>query len=138
MKLLNHTLLYLSASLIFILSIWAVVFYLSMMEEVYDSIDDGLENYKILIIQKADSDTSILKRNYFDESNYAIRRVSRETAINAPEVFQDTAMYMKYEDSFEIVRMLTTYFSAADGNYYQLKIIASMVEEDDLVADLLH
>lgn len=138
MKLLNHTLLYLSGSLIFILSIWAFVFYLSMMDEVYDSIDDGLENYKILIIQKASTDTTLLQKTYFDESNYAIRPITKAVAINATEVFQDTAMYMEYEDSYEIARMLTTYFSTPDERYYQLKIIASMVEGDDLVADLLH
>ncbi len=138
MKLLNHTLLYLSASLIFILSIWAVVFYVSMMDEVYDSIDDGLENYKILIIQKANGDSTLLRKTFFDESNYAIRPIGKEAALRATEEFKDTAMYMKYEEDYEIVRMLTTYFSTQNEDYYELKIIASMVEGDDLVADLLH
>lgn len=138
MKLLNHTLLYLSASLIFILSTWAVVFYIGMMDEVYDSIDDGLENYKILIIQKASTDSTLLTRNQFGESNYAIRPIAPEMAIKAREVFKDTAMYMEYEESLETVRMLTTYFSTPADDYYQLKIIASMVEEDDLVVDLMH
>lgn len=138
MKLLNHTLLYLSASLIFILSIWAVVFYFSMMEEVYDSIDDGLENYKMLIIKKASRDSTLLHKNRFDESNYAIRPISRELALQATEDFRDTAMYMEYEEDYEVVRMLTTYFSTPDQQYYELKIITSMVEGEDLVGDLLH
>ncbi|MGK6351213.1 sensor histidine kinase [Parapedobacter sp. DT-150] len=138
MKLLNHTLRYLSASLVFILGIWAVVFYFTMMDEVYDSIDDGLENYKLLIIKKANQDTSLLNKRHFGESNYAIRPVEQEVALHATEVFKDTAMYMEYEEDFEILRMLTTYFSTQDGRYYELRIIASMVEEDDLVADFLH
>ena len=138
MKLLNHTLLYLSASLIFILSIWAVVFYFSMMDEVYDSIDDGLENYKMLIIKKASRDTTLLRKNRFDESNYAIRPIDRESALRATESFKDTSMYMEYEEDDEVVRMLTTYFSLPTGHYYELKIITSMVEGDDLVGDLLH
>ncbi|HWK99073.1 MAG TPA: HAMP domain-containing sensor histidine kinase [Parapedobacter sp.] len=138
MKLLNHTLLYLSASLIFILSIWAVVFYFSMMEEVYDSIDDGLENYKMLIIKKASRDSTLLQKNRFDESNYAIRPISSKLALQATEDFRDTAMYMEYEEDYEVVRMLTTYFSTPDEQYYELKIITSMVEGEDLVGDLLH
>ncbi|MFB2120218.1 sensor histidine kinase [Parapedobacter sp. 2B3] len=138
MKLLNHTLLYLSASLVFILSIWAVVFYFSMMDEVYDSIDDGLENYKMLIIKKASRDSTLLHKNRFDESNYAIRPIPRELALQATEDFRDTAMYMEYEEDYEVVRMLTTYFSTADEQYYELKIITSMVEGEDLVGDLLH
>lgn len=138
MKLLNHTLLYLSASLIFILSIWAVVFYFSMMDEVYDSIDDGLENYKMLIIKKATRDSTLLHKHRFDESNYAIRPIPRELALRATEDFRDTSMYMEYEEDYEVVRMLTTYFSTADEQYYELKIITSMVEGEDLVGDLLH
>ena len=138
MKLLNHTLLYLSASLIFILSIWAVVFYFSMMEEVYDSIDDGLENYKMLIIREAHRDSTLLRKNRFDESNYAIRPIDREFALQATESFTDTSMYMEYEEEYEIMRMLTTYFSTSDSRYYELRIITSMVEGDDLVADLMH
>lgn len=138
MKLLNHTLLYLSASLVFILSIWAVVFYFSMMDEVYDSIDDGLENYKMLIIKKATRDSTLLSKDHFDESNYAIRPIARELALRATEEFRDTAMYMEYEEDYEVVRMLTTYFSIPDEQYYELKIITSMVEGEDLVGDLLH
>lgn len=138
MKLLNHTLLYLSASLVFILSIWAVVFYFSMMEEVYDSIDDGLENYKMLIIKKASRDSVLLAKSRFDESNYAIRPVDRDFALRATEEFRDTSMYMEYEEDYEVMRMLTTYFSTSQAQYYELKIITSMVEGEDLVADLLH
>lgn len=138
MKLLNHTLLYLSASLIFILSIWAVVFYFSMMDEVYDSIDDGLENYKMLIIKKATRDSTLLTKDSFDESNYAIRPIDREWALRATEQFTDTSMYMEYEEDYEVVRMLTTYFSTPAEQYYELKIITSMVEGEDLVGDLLH
>ncbi|WP_353126849.1 sensor histidine kinase [Parapedobacter pyrenivorans] len=138
MKLLNHTLLYLSASLIFILSIWAVVFYFSMMDEVYDSIDDGLENYKMLIIKKASQDSTLLSKDSFDESNYAIRPIDREWALRATEQFRDTSMYMEYEEDYEVVRMLTTYFSTPAEQYYELRIITSMVEGEDLVGDLLH
>ncbi|MGV3762536.1 sensor histidine kinase [Parapedobacter sp.] len=138
MKLLNHTLLYLSASLVFILSIWAVVFYFSMMDEVYDSIDDGLENYKMLIIKKASRDSTLLQKDRFDESNYAIRPIPRELALQATEQFADTSMYMEYEEDYEVVRMLTTYFSTPSNQYYELKIITSMVEGEDLVGDLLH
>lgn len=138
MKLLNHTLLYLSASLVFILSIWAVIFYFGMMDEVYDSIDDGLENYKMLIIKKASRDSTLLRKNRFDESNYAIRPVDKDWALRATEEFKDTAMYMEYEEDYEVMRMLTTYFSTPQQQYYELKIITSMVEGEDLVADLLH
>lgn len=136
MKLLNHTLKYLSIALLGILGVWATVFYFNMIDEVYDSIDDGLENYKLLIIQKAQQDSSLLKKVDFDESNYAIHKIDIRQALEVRDVYKDTSMYMQSEEDFEPVRMLTTAFEK-DGNYYQLKVISSMVEEDDLIEDLL-
>ena len=78
MKLLNHTLLYLSVSLLSVLSIWAVVFYFNMLDEVKNSIDDGLDNYKMLIIYKAQQDSLMLQSAGLNNNNYFIREVSPE------------------------------------------------------------
>src|SRR5690606_36444462 len=106
-----------------------------MLDEIHDSIDDGLENYKVLILQKADTDSTILKKNYFDESNYAIREVGEKLAIKMKDRYSDTLMYMLDEDDLEPVRMLTTAFEH-QGDFYELRVINSMVEEDDLIEDL--
>ncbi len=137
MKLVNHTLLYLSGALFLIIGVWAVIFYYSMLDEVYDSIDDGLDNYKMLIIQKAGSDSTILKKNTFEESNYSIMPISREQALQSVERYSDTLMYMQNEEDFEPVRILSTVFSIKD-RYYKLDVISSMVEEDDLIEDLTY
>lgn len=139
MKLLNHTLFYFSVVLVVILGIWATVFYLNMLDEVYDSLDDGLDNYKMLIIQKAHSDSSVLHKTSFDESNYAVREIKAEQNIlTRKDVYKDTLMYMQNEEDFEPVRILTTVFEGPGNKYYELKIISSMVEEDDLIEDLLY
>lgn len=138
MKLLNHTLLYFSVILLAIISVWAALFYFEILDEVYDSLDDGLENYKMLIIEKAHSDTSVLYKTTFAESNYAIHEVPASFAVEARDIYRDTMMYMQNEEDFEPVRMLTTVFAMPDGKYYQLKVISSMVEEDDLIEDLLY
>lgn len=135
MKLVNHTLLYLSGALFLIIGVWAVIFYYSMLDEVYDSIDDGLDNYKMLIIQKAGSDSTILKKNTFEESNYSIMPISRQQALQSVERYSDTLMYMQNEEDFEPVRILSTVFNVRD-TYYKLDVISSMVEEDDLIEDL--
>lgn len=133
MKLLNHTLLHLSIALLAIVSIWAIVFYYSMLGEIYDSIDKGLENYKILIIQNAKEDTSILNQDKFKESNYRIRKIPEKVALQVTDVYQDTLIYVRQEDSNETVRLLTTAFKVQEGQYYELKIISSVVEEDELI-----
>lgn len=136
MKLHNYTLLYISIAMFFIISIWASIFYFQMLDEVYDSIDDTLENYKVLIIKKAKIDSTILLKSDFDESNYAIRKISSNNVSSIKDVYKDTLMYMENEDDLEAVRLLKTVFTLNHSDYYELNILSSMVEEDDLIEDL--
>jgi signal transduction histidine kinase len=138
LKLLNHTLLYFSVALLLILGIWATIFYVNMLDEVYDSLDDGLDNYKLLIIEKAQQDSTVFYKTDFGESNYAIREVGPDMALRVKDVYKDTSMYMQNEEDFEPVRLLTTVFEGREGKYYELKVISSMVEEDDLIEDLVY
>lgn len=137
MSLLNHTLKYLAFALFGIISVWAVIFYVNMLDEVYDSLDDGLDNFKMLIIEKAHQDTTVLYRNEFAEGNYEIREIDKAHATNMRDVHKDTLMYMPFEEDMEPVRLLTTAFKL-DNRYYELKVISSMVEEDDLIEDLFY
>lgn len=136
MKLLNYTTKYFSIALLVIIGVWAVIFYINMLDEVYDSLDDGLDNYKMLIIQKAQKDSTVLYKTDFEESNYSIREIPRPSALKVRDIYRDTLMYMINEEDYEPVRILTTAFER-NGKYYQLNVISSMVEEDDLISDLL-
>jgi len=137
MSLLNHTLKYLAFALFGIISVWAVIFYVNMLDEVYDSLDDGLDNYKLLIIEKAHRDSTTFSRTEFAEGNYEIREISKNSALEIKDVHKDTLMYMQFEEDLEPVRILTTAFAHND-KYYELKVISSMVEEDDLIEDLFY
>lgn len=137
MKLLNYTSGYFAAILLVVISIWAGIFYYAMLDEIYDSIDDGLDNQKGLIIQKAVHDSLVLEKNDFDERDYAVEEITARQAIGFHDVYIDTMMYMQNEESEEPVRMLTTVFTQ-NGHYYKLRVATSMVEEDDLVKQLLY
>ena len=135
MRLLNQSLIYLSVPLLLIVSIWSVIFYINMLDEISDSIDDGLDNSKLLIIQRAASDSTILQKNNFNESNYAIQEIAKASAITIRDIYTDTTLYMQDENDREPVRMLSTAFELK-GKFYRLQVISSMVEEDDLIEDL--
>src|SRR5690554_4172340 len=98
MKLLNHTLKYLVLLLPVIIAVWAALFYYNMVNEVEDSLDDGLENYKVLIIEQALLDTTILQNKEFNERNYAIRQIDAAIALEMTEQYLDTTMYMVSEE----------------------------------------
>lgn len=137
MKLQTITTYWFVAALLLLISLWAAIFYFALLDEIYDSIDDGLENQKQLIIQKASSDSSVFSRDDFAESNYIIKQLTATEGLNFYDRYIDTTMYMQNEDDYEPVRLLTTVFTH-NNKYYQLQVATSMVEEDDLIAELLY
>ncbi|WP_317191998.1 sensor histidine kinase [Salegentibacter maritimus] len=136
MKLLNYTTSYFSAILLILLAIWAVIFYVEMLDEIYDSLDDGLNNQKMLIINRVKNDPETIKQLDFKEASYKIKTINKEQALRFKDSYRDTLMYMHNEEDFEPVRLLETVFKEGDG-FYKLQIFTSMVEEDDLIEDLL-
>ncbi|RYZ53992.1 MAG: HAMP domain-containing histidine kinase [Sphingobacteriales bacterium] len=137
MKLLNYTTSYFALILLIVISIWAGVFYYAMLDEIHDSIDDGLDNQKGLIIQKAGRDTSVLSKELAEEGDYLVRRIAPEAGRSFHDRYIDTMMYMQNENDYEPVRLLRTVF-VQDGAYYQMDVFTSMVEEDDLITELLY
>lgn len=141
MKLLNRSLIFLSLSLLPIVTIWAVVFYFNLLREIKSSMDEGLENYKRLIIQNAQIDPTILTKTYFDESFFAVKKISQEEALGMKDQYLDTILFMQDADDqspeSEPVRMLITAFQM-NGEFYELKVANSMVEEDDLIQELFY
>ena len=137
MKLLNQSLKYLSISIFLIVTIWSAIFYINMLDEIHDSIDDGLDNYKLLIIKRTEDDEQIFEKRDFEEGNFTIHQIPESEALGMRDYFTDTLLYMQNEDDLEPVRMLTSAFKHGE-DYYQLTVFNSTVEEDDLIEDLFY
>lgn len=136
MKLLNYSTSRFSLILFLLLSVWAVVFYFEIKDEIYDSLDQSLENQMDLIVERVRQDEQILKVEGFSEGYSVIQEIPAEQAGEFDQVFKDTVVYLAHEQEFEPVRMLQDVFEYKDI-YYQVAVSASMVEEDDLVESLL-
>ncbi|HET7361716.1 MAG TPA: HAMP domain-containing sensor histidine kinase [Salinimicrobium sp.] len=136
MKLLNYTSSYFAAILLLLMAVWGMVFYFEMISEINDSLDDGLANQKILVIQKARQDPTILNKNSFGNGYYTIKQIDEQQAVRFKDSYRDTLMYMQNEEDYEPVRLLETVFEQ-DGSFYKMKLTTSMVEEDDLIQNLL-
>lgn len=134
MKLLNQSLLYISLFMLMIVGVWSVVFYKSTSEEIKESVDKGLDNYRRQIIFQAHQDTGILKRVEFSEGFYAIREIEMEEALKMKDVYADTMIYVPKkvgESELEPFRLLTTAFED-EGRYYHLRVINTMIEKGEL------
>lgn len=139
MKLLNKSLLWLSASLFFVIGLGMAILYFNMHGEIKGSVDEGLENYKRQIIYQAQKDSTLLTKSSFEVSFFEIREIKQKEALKFTDQYIDTLMYMQDADDesaeLEPVRILTTVFEN-NQRYYKLRIANSMVEEDDLVKQL--
>ncbi|MFP5439680.1 MAG: sensor histidine kinase [Bacteroidia bacterium] len=132
----NYTLRYLVGALLLVIAIWAGLFYALILEEVYDNIDDGLKNSKILIVRETYAHPELLHTPQFGINQYKIEPLPRGT-YDFSDTFISTFEFMEYDDDDEPVRLLQTVFNDAQGNPHRLTIRASMVEEDELLEDLL-
>ncbi len=139
MKLLNQSLKYLSLSILLIIGVWAIVFYFSMLNEIKDSVDEGLENYKEQIIHKARIDTTLLLHTDFKGGLFSIRKISKQQALLTKDQYTDTLITTPetHDDDWETehVRMLSTAFRYREA-YYRLKIITPTLAEEDLIDTL--
>ena len=73
MKLLNQSLLYVSIAMLFIIGIWSLVFYVNLKDAIRDSIDDGLDNNRLLILQKIKSDSTLFNQKALPSPNAQMR-----------------------------------------------------------------
>ena len=137
MKLRNYTLRYLIIALLGVIALWASLFYMVILDEVYDNIDDGLKNSKILIIREAYANPKILETKEFGINQFKVEPLPKGPLYDFSDKFISTFEFMEYDDDNEPVRLLESVFNDPNGNPYKLTIRASMVEEDELLEDLM-
>lgn len=137
MKLLHYTYGKLSLLLFLLMAVWGMLFYYAIVDEVVDETDDTLENYGKILISNALMDPSILDTEGSLMSFYKFRPISEEEAEDYDEVYYDSTVYIESEDEDEPVRVMKTAFRMPDGQYYELELMISILERDDMVEAML-
>ena len=137
MKLLNHTLLFLSVILFTTVGLWSILFNSNLLKQVKSTIDKGLENYKIVIIDKLKDDSLIVQQEVFLDNNYIVKRVREDYAIQVRDTYKDTLIFSNLKNTSYQVRLLTTAFIAADGKYYEMKIISNELDKGELISKII-
>lgn len=137
MKLLSYTYRKLALLLFLLMAVWGVLFYYSIIDEVVDETDDTLENYGEILMESALHDPSILETEGSLMSFYKFTPISEEEGRHYRQVFYDATVYIELEDEDEPVRVMCTAFRMPDGQYYELKLMISILERDDMVEAML-
>lgn len=137
MKLLSYTYRKLALLLFLLMAVWGVLFYYAIIDEVVDETDDTLENYGEILMESALHDPSILETEGSLMSFYKFTPISEEEGRHYRQVFYDATVYIELEDEDEPVRVMCTAFRMPDGQYYELKLMISILERDDMVEVML-
>ena len=137
MKLIHYTIGRLSWVLLLTMAFWTLFFYFQLFNEVRDETDDSLRNYKKIIIKQALRDSSLLTSHVDILTRYYIREIPEEAGKQYEERFVTTEAFNEYEMDEEPVRVLYTSFRTDNGRYYELTILTSTLEEDDMLESIL-
>ncbi|MCD7899292.1 MAG: HAMP domain-containing histidine kinase [Bacteroides sp.] len=137
MKLLHYTFGKLSLFLFLFMSVWGVFFYFAILEEVVDETDDSLENQREMLVNAALNDPGVLDTSGNLVTLYKFRPISEEAALNYDEVYYDSTVYIQTEDEHEPVRVMKSCFMMPNGQYYELEIMTSTLEREDMIEAIL-
>lgn len=129
------TLRYLLIAILGIIAVWAASFYLLIIEEVYDNVDDGLKDSKIRILHETESNPEILQTAEYGIAQFKITPLPKGEYSEKMHIY-NSKMYMAYDEDDEPVRILQTIFQN-QNQHYQLEIYTSTVEEDEFIENLL-
>lgn len=135
MKLIYRIVIRISLLLTLVLGVWAVFFYMAMMDEVNDEVDDSLEDYSEIIIIRALAGEELPSQNTGSNNQYYLKEVTEEYADSREGItYKDSMVYIVEKDETEPARILTTIFKDNENRFYELTVSIPSIEKEDLTA----
>ena len=133
MKLFYRVLMHLLVGIVVTLVGWAVVFYMGIMEEINDEVDDSLEDYTELIITRSLAGKELPAHDSGSNNQYYLREVEPSYALSRPAIFyRDSMVYISEKKETEPARILTTLFKDKEGTYFEVAVYTPTIEKKDL------
>ena len=139
MKLFNRMLKYLLLGVVLVLFGWAVCFYMGIMTEINDEVDDSLEDYSELIIIRSLAGEELPSNDNGSNNQYFLQKITKDYALSRPDIiYQDSMIYIKEKKETEPARILTTIFRDANDEYYELSVYTPTIEKADLKESIFY
>lgn len=133
MKLFYRVLINLLIGIFVILLGWAVVFYMGMMEEINDEVDDSLEDYTELIIKRSLAGKQLPSNDSGSNNQYFLKEVDRTYFLSHDAIsYRDSMVYIEEKKETEPARILTTLFKDKEGRYFEVSVYTPTIEKKDL------
>lgn len=138
MKLFHLVLWRISLALIVVLTVWAGFFYMAVVEEVNNEVDDTLEDYSEGLIIRALSGEDMPTASNGSNNQYYLYEVSESYAASHPQItYRDEMVFITEKSETEPARVLTTIFRTEDERYMELVVYTPTIEKLDLLRAIL-
>lgn len=138
MKLFHLVLWRISLALIVVLTVWAGFFYMAVVEEVNDEVDDTLEDYSEGLIIRALSGEDMPTASNGSNNQYYLYEVSESYAVSHPQItYRDEMVFITEKSETEPARVLITIFQTEDERYMELVVYTPTIEKLDLLRAIL-
>ena len=139
MKLFYRVLMHLLVGIVVILIGWAVVFYMGIMEEINDEVDDSLEDYTEMIITRSLAGKELPAHDSGSNNQYYLREVESSYALSRNAIsYRDSMVYISEKKETEPARILTTIFKDRNDRYHELSVYTPTIEKADLKTSILY
>lgn len=138
MKLIYRITSRLSLALLGLLSLWALFFYLILVEEINNETDDSLAEYSEQIISRALGGETLPSSDNGTNNTYHITPVTADYAREYDDIrYFDQIVYIASRDEEEPARVLKTVFRDRNDQHYELTVAIPTFERDDLQMTIL-
>lgn len=141
MKLLNITTRYFLILIFTMLLIWCAVFYFSLRWTIYKDVDEYLIHRQHEIQKTFRQNPELITENILYHTDFKVKELPKKEYFkflrkHKSGEFKDARIYDELEDEDEPFRKMESVF-ASNGRYYELTIIASLLNSEELLATIL-
>lgn len=124
---------------IVVLTAWAALFYVAMVDEINDEVDDTLEGYSDLIITRSLAGKELPSKDIGSNNQYYLREVDNAYAVSRNQIsYTDSMVYIAEKNETEPARILTTIFRNEAGQYFELVVSIPTIEKKDLIEAIFY
>ena len=139
MKLKNRIIHRVSAFLLVVLTLWALLFYVAMMDEITDEVDDSLELYTEMVMTRYLAGKELPSNDNGTNNSYHLIQVNKEYADTHPHLsMTDEMPYIEAKRETEPARVMRTIFRESDDSYYELTVMTPTIEKKDLMETIAY
>ena len=139
MKLKNRIIRRVSAFLIAVLTMWAILFYVAMIDEITDEVDDAIDLYAEEVITRYLAGKELPSIDNGTNNSYHLKEVSDDYARTHSHLsYVDETLYIEAKQEFEPARVMRTIFRNAKGQLMELTVITPTIEKKDLMESIAY